>query len=61
MRLGRFFSIWLSMVIVLAFGTVGIIKAAEVHHLHDWGFLWLVLALAVPLSWLTALAITNRD
>lgn len=57
----RFLSIWLSMMIVLAFGTVGIIKAAEVHHLHDWGFLVLVLALAVPLSWLVALAITNRE
>ena len=57
----RFLSIILSMGIVLAFSTVGIIKAAEVHHLHDWGVVGLVFAVALPLSWLVSLAITNRE
>lgn len=57
----RFLSIILSMGIVMAFATVGVVSVAQVRHITDWHFVELLLLVVVPLSWLVALAITNRE
>lgn len=61
MKFFRFLTIYVSWLIVAAFGIVGVIHAAQIRDLHDWAVLRLMLAFIVPLSWLVALAITNRE
>jgi hypothetical protein len=57
----RFLSVMLSMGIVMAFGTVGILSIEQSRRVIDFHFFGVLLLFVVPLAWLVTLALTNRE
>ena len=57
----RLLSIFVLTGIVFTFGMLGFVTLLQRNHYSDWDFVWMVFLLAVPLAYLIALALTNRE